>query len=117
MDKVVTGRDLILPRLNERSICQSLRREENEMPGLPVDGEANWGRKLNEFLLVAHGANGQLRNVAEVISVKDFGAIGDGVADDTAAVQAAATAAKAQAAGNPPETGKNIQNGNEMSAN
>jgi hypothetical protein len=43
------------------------------MAGLPVDGEQNWGAKLNEFLRVAHREDGTLRNMPQVWNLLDFG--------------------------------------------
>jgi len=70
------------------------------MPRLPIvasDGNA-WGTVLNEYLTVAHNADGTLKPAAVsspvgVQNVRAHGAVGDGVIDDTAAIQAAITAA------------------------
>ena len=55
------------------------------MARLPVVGSdgGQWGNILNEFLQVSHRADGSLKNVSEVVNVKDFGAVGDGITDDT----------------------------------
>ena len=84
------------------------------MARLPVPGSDNntWGNILNDFLGVEHNADGTLKasgslaNKADVsalattvkqgdllVNVKDYGAIGNGTANDTAAVVAALAAA------------------------
>src|SRR2546429_7922312 len=61
------------------------------MARLPTIGGDNssWGVVLNTYLGVAHNADGSLKN--HFANVKDpaFGAVGDNVTNDTAAIQAA----------------------------
>ena len=61
------------------------------MPRLPIPGtdDDRWGDILNDFLLTGHRSDGTTRGVLEVSNVKDFGAQGDGTADDTQAIQVA----------------------------
>ncbi len=68
------------------------------MARLPQPGSDNdnWGELLNEFLLVEHNEDGTDRS--GVLNVAAFGAKGDGVADDTPAIQAALQAAAATGA-------------------
>ena len=71
------------------------------MSRLPTIGSDNntWGTVLNDFLSQAHNADGSMKNL--YFNVKDavYGALLNGSADDTVAIQAAITAAGAAGGG------------------
>lgn len=82
------------------------------MARLPQPGgdNGNWGNILNEYLAVEHNTDGTLKlrsdgtldnkaNKGLVFDARDYGAVLNGVADDTAAIQAAINAAAATGGG------------------
>src|SRR3989344_4410141 len=71
------------------------------MARLPIPGadDGQWGNILNDFLKTGHRDDGANKNNFEVVNVKDFGAIGNGVSDDTASITAAIAAVTANEQG------------------
>jgi len=57
------------------------------MARLPIPGaDGNqWGAVLNDFLRVSHRADGTPRGAGHMLDPRDFGVVGDGVADDSVA--------------------------------
>lgn len=58
------------------------------LPNVGSDAD-QWGALLNEFLLVSHNQDGTLKIHQGKVDVQQFGAKGDGLHDDTTAIQAA----------------------------
>lgn len=56
---------------------------------IPADGETGWGAEFRDWLLTSHDASGNTVDASKVVSVTAYGATGDGVTDDTTAIQAA----------------------------
>src|SRR5258708_30944052 len=60
------------------------------MTRLPrIGGDSStWGTLLNAYLSVAHNADGSLKNYFFNVMDPAYGAVGDGIANDTVALQA-----------------------------
>src|ERR1035437_7326101 len=66
---------------------------------LPTHGQAAWDTPgLNEWLYVSHNADGTLKRFTNEWNAIEHGVVGDGVTDDTAAIQAFLIAADAAGA-------------------
>jgi hypothetical protein len=70
----------------------------SRLPAIAGDSGA-WGTVLNDFLGVSLASNGSLKNLFFNVKDPTYGAVGNGASDDTAALQAAITAAGAAGGG------------------